>query len=103
MPNQLVRAVYDTTVLAIRSGPPSDPRRREFRADDETFFADVVVNGVRHVVEFHLRRDTGGGYSGSVALSAAFPMSKDALPFLGAVAERITKGDAVSFPIHAVI
>ena len=101
MPNQAIRGAYNTTVVGIRRGVASDPRRRG--DPEETFFADIVVNGTEHIVEFHLLRDVGGGYSGSVALSAAFPMSKDALPFLGALAERIAKGEAVSFPIHTVI
>ena len=101
MPNQVIRGAYDTMVVSIRRGIATDPRRRG--DPEETFFADVVVNGVEHVVEFHLLRDIGGGYSGSVDLSAAFPMSKDALPFLGALAERISRGESVEFPVHAVI
>lgn len=99
--NQVIRGAYETTVLGLRRGVASDPRRPADSAD--TFFAEVIVNGVNHVVEFHLRRGVGGGYSGSVELSAAFPMSKDALPFLGALAERISRGESVAFPIHAVI
>jgi hypothetical protein len=100
MPNQFVQGAYDTTVLGIQRGSTSTSHHRQDLLD--TFFADVVVNGADHVVEFHLFRDVGG-YSGSGSLLVAFPMSRDALPFLGALAERLARGEVVTFPVRALI
>jgi hypothetical protein len=100
MPNKIIHGVYDTTVLGIRRGHASHPRHRADLSD--TFFADIIVNGAEHTVEFHLLKDVHG-YSGSVGLSAAFPMSKDALPFLGGLAERMERGEIVTFPVRALI
>jgi hypothetical protein len=98
--NTVLRGVYQTTVLAVRAGAPTDPRRAS--DGDKTFVAEVVVNGTRHEVEFHLFGDMPG-YSSSVDLARAFPFSRDAIILLGGIAERILKGEVVEFPIERLI